>query len=570
MKIISQYLFWVLTFGLGLVACSNVTVATPIATLQPSLAVSTLPIPTPTELSVNDKIRLAVAQQLGVSAEEVQIHTMDNTQWQDSCLGVSASGEVCSQVTTPGYGGIIIAQGMPIEFHSDASGDNVRFIPGAALAARQILSAQLGKELKKVNIVSVEAATWEDTCLEIEIPGQVCAPENQNGYRVTLEIPNGNRYRYHTDESGSEARLAEAPPAQINHSLITWSQSLSGSCQNASFGEDQIAFGTCGSAQILAPYLSTNRSAELRHFVKKYAAFEAETPAGLIKLAGEGDLTATPIDQRMAAEWARLASLEAISGQEGAAEGLVFAWRREGGLAGVCDDITVYLSGIATASSCQGDQPQFLGQTWLTANQMRTIYTWVDAYQDYDFTTGDPNVADGLTTRMIFTGSGLGQMNEFEQTRLTTLAEEILGELQTVPNSSDIESARVALVAYLSALTAGNYPEVVNLYGGSYDILRDNNPTLNPTDYPALFKAGCTFNGFVCNLVVKNFVKDSQLSPTDFRFTVELQNPDSSLFVFGPCCGADPALEPPWTQFDFLVRKTGEKFLAQDLPVYVP
>ena len=70
--------------------------------------------------------------------------------------------------------------------------------------------------------------------------------------------------------------------------------------------------------------------------------------------------------------------------------------------------------------------------------------------------------------------------------------------------------------------------------------------------------------------MVKNFVDDSQLSPDDFRFTVELQNPDGSLFVLGPCCGADPDTEPPWTQFDFLVKRTDSGFLVQDLPVYVP
>lgn len=559
-----------LMLGIFLAACGGRSASLPTATSGAPSEINQPPTPTATAIPVTDIIRLALAKYLGTRVEDVQIHSMDKTQWSDSCLGVPAPGEICNPVAMPGYGGILIAQGSLYEFHSDINGNDVRFIPGAALAARQILSAQLGVELKKVNIANVETVTWKDNCFEINLPGLECAALETPGYRVTLEMPDGKRYQYHTDESGSVVRLAVAPLAELSRVLISWSQEEGGFCQSASFGEDQIAFGACGAAQIVAPYVSPDRLEELHHFIDRYAAFEAETSAGKIKLAGEGNLTAMPVDQRMAAEWARLATMEAVSGLPGMAGGLVFAWHREGGLAGLCEDVTVYLSGIATLTSCKDEQGQSLGQTWLTANQMRTIYTWVDTYQDYDYTTSDPAIADGITTRMIFTGNGQEQMNEFEQTRLAALAEEVLGELQTTPNPADMEAARATLVAYLSALTAGKYSEAVELYGGSYEVLRDNNPNLTPDDFPALFRAGCTLNGFVCNLIIKNFVADAQLSATDFRFTVELQNPDGGLFILGPCCGADPAEEPPWTQFDFLVRKTDDKFKVQDLPVYVP
>jgi hypothetical protein len=119
-------------------------------------------------------------------------------------------------------------------------------------------------------------------------------------------------------------------------------------------------------------------------------------------------------------------------------------------------------------------------------------------------------------------------------------------------------------------LSLKQYSSVVALYGGSYQVLQDNNPSIAATDYPALFTAGCSLNGFVCDLKIKNFVHETQLSETDFRFTVEMETPDGSLFVLGPCCGADPQDEPPWTQFDFLVKKVGGRFLVQDLPIFVP
>jgi hypothetical protein len=564
------YHFLILTLGLLLINCGSRPTASPPPTITVPLEIDTQPVPTTTTIPMSEIIRIALAQKLGVNPEDVQIHSMDETDWPDNCLGVAAPNEVCSQIITPGYGGIMINKGMPYEFHTDASGKNVRLIPGAALAARQILAAQLGLEDKKVTIINSEAVTWQDNCLEVNLPNQACTPVETPGYRVTLDTPNGKRYQFHTDETGGDIRLAEAPPAQVSPVLIHWSQTTDGVCLEASFGEDLLAFGACGGPKIVVAYASPDLDVEMHHFIDKYMSFEADTPAGTINMVGTGNITTTPVDQRIAAEWARLATLEASSGSSGAAWGLIFAWHRQGGIAGFCDDVTVYLNGIASATSCQGDQPQSVGQTWLTANQMRTIYTWADTYQDYDYTSTDPATVDGMTMRMIFNGNGTEQMNEFEQTRLTALAQEILGELQTTSNPADLEDARKVLVDYLSALTARDYLAATDLFGGSYQILRDNNPDINPEDHASLFQAGCTYNGFVCNLVVKNFVDDNQLSATDFRFTVELQNPDTSLFVLGPCCGADPETEPPWTQFDFLVRKTEAGFLVQDLPVYVP
>jgi hypothetical protein len=566
-----QFLALIVILGLFLAACGSGAAPTsaPLTPEEP-LEIEAQPAPSATPQDVSEHIRIALAQKLGLNPDDVQIHSIDQSDWPDSCLGVTAPGEVCSQVTTPGYGGIAIAEGIPYEFHSDTSGDQVRFIPGAALAARQVLAAQLGIDLKKVTISSVEAVSWGDDCLGIGLPDQECLGGDVSGYRVVLVTQDGDRYEYHTDEAGGDIRLAQAPPAQLDQMLIKWSQSTEAGCQSASFGEDRLAFGACGGAQIVTTYLTSTLTSELHHFVDKYAAFSADTPAGKIELAGIGQVTATSVDQRMAAEWARLASLEASGGGSGAAWGLVFAWHREGGFAGFCDDVAVYLNGIAAGTSCKGEQPKSMGESWLTANQMRTIYTWVDTYQDYDYASADPAVADGMSMRMIFTGNGNQQMNEFEQTRLISLAQEVLGELRATPDLAGMEAARVVLVKYLSALTSGDYTQAAALYGGDYQVLRDNNPDVAPDDYAALFQAGCAYNGFVCNLVIKNFVDDSQLSPDDFRFTVELQNPDGTLFVLGPCCGADPDSEPPWTQFDFLVKRTDSGYLVQDLPIYVP
>ena len=62
---------------------------------------------------------------------------------------------------------------------------------------------------------------------------------------------------------------------------------------------------------------------------------------------------------------------------------------------------------------------------------------------------------------------------------------------------------------------------------------------------------------------------EEQVSPTEFKFTVEFINDDGTLFVQGPCCGTE-AEEPPQSQFTFTVKKADNRFLVEDLPVYVP
>jgi hypothetical protein len=126
------------------------------------------------------------------------------------------------------------------------------------------------------------------------------------------------------------------------------------------------------------------------------------------------------------------------------------------------------------------------------------------------------------------------------------------------------------LIAYFQALAGGDYNRAAELYGGDYRTIIDMNPERDPSDHLGLFESACTQNGFVCNLTVKNIVDEAQLSETKFRLTVELQNPDGSLFQQGSCCGEDPSVSPPITQFEYTVEYLDGKFLVMDLPIYVP
>jgi hypothetical protein len=125
--------------------------------------------------------------------------------------------------------------------------------------------------------------------------------------------------------------------------------------------------------------------------------------------------------------------------------------------------------------------------------------------------------------------------------------------------TQDLDSVRQALMAYFSLLHEQRYSEAINYYGGTYDALRDWNPTVAQDDYATLFKNGCTMNGLKC-LSLRTIVRGEKVSPIESRFTVEFTNDDGTLFVRGPC-GATETEMPPQTQFTYVVKKVGDRFL---------
>ena len=136
--------------------------------------------------------------------------------------------------------------------------------------------------------------------------------------------------------------------------------------------------------------------------------------------------------------------------------------------------------------------------------------------------------------------------------------------------SSEQAVARQTMANYFRALHDGAYALAVDLYGGSYEVMIDHNPGLDPADLPALFEAACTVNGAVCletASIQPLAVKESVTG--EYAFKITFQNQDGSLFVLGPCCGAPEG--ETHSEFTFHVRKTSENhFQVMDLPVYQP
>jgi len=131
-------------------------------------------------------------------------------------------------------------------------------------------------------------------------------------------------------------------------------------------------------------------------------------------------------------------------------------------------------------------------------------------------------------------------------------------------------SANNAVYLFFDYLHTGRYEDAVNLYNGSYQVMVDQNPSIDAADHVKLMKSACTVNGFQC-LQLKVAGIEYKPSPNEYLFTVQFQNDDGSLFVLGPCCGASETEQPPVSLFEVRVTQVAEgEFRILDMPPYMP
>lgn len=142
---------------------------------------------------------------------------------------------------------------------------------------------------------------------------------------------------------------------------------------------------------------------------------------------------------------------------------------------------------------------------------------------------------------------------------------------QSAPTSlpSTAGEAYDVLINFLTRLHAKNYTDAVPLYGGEYEQLQVFNPEIDPDDHVALWGWACDNQLLRCLEVRSATFKE--LRGDSYIFQVEFSNSDGSLFVLGPCCGANETEMPPVSQFEYTVsRNADHRFVVMDTPPYVP
>jgi hypothetical protein len=363
-------------------------------------------------------------------------------------------------------------------------------------------------------------------------------------------------------ENTSAPILPEVSQVGTTGALLIW-ESAETPCETAAISPESVSYGGCGVTLTSVPTQITNHSARLSELLGLYASFSAETPAGDLIFKGTGNLVPTDAEKRAIAEWTKLMFQVAQAGRTGAAWEMAFAWHREGGVGGFCDDVLVYLTGWVRASDCKG----YNVQGYLTASQLDQLYAWVDGLTAIDYTQTFPPETGGLEMTVTLAGNGQMQADDEIIGDIFEFAATLYSELGYAAEAgADVLEAQQVLHDYLTALNSGDYILASKLYGGDISLLQTWNPDIGD-NLPALLERACTQNGLQC-LVPRLITYRAPDSDGGYHFYVEFNNDDQTLFRQGPCCGETSGTSI--SMFPLLVEKSASGLVVTDLPPYAP
>lgn len=105
-----------------LTAC-NLNLAVHATEAVPSIVAKALP----PEVAI--EIQNQLSETLGVATDRIEIETVEQRDWPNSCLGLAEPDEVCAEVITPGWLVIFSIDGTEYRYRVDEIGTNIRQEP---------------------------------------------------------------------------------------------------------------------------------------------------------------------------------------------------------------------------------------------------------------------------------------------------------------------------------------------------------------------------------------------------------------------------------------------------------
>jgi hypothetical protein len=276
---------------------------------------------------------------------------------------------------------------------------------GTSVSAK--IQLQLAKQLQlqpeEIKILESTAVEWPDSCLGISSPGQMCAQVVTAGYRLVLEA-NGQRYIYHTDALGNRAILETALASGQAVSVILL-EITQGAGQRIQVNNQGVVVDRQAGQPLSAPFAAPRRGEELRHFLDTFQPFSVDLQLGKLTFKGTGLRKAALVEQRSIAEWVYLVGTEVSGGGNDPNLGLALSWKRDGGIVGFCDRLSISRSGVADIQNCKSGKKS-PSRYYLEAGQLEKLYAWLDRYTPSRVVSGDSAAADSMMLSFDLLGTG--------------------------------------------------------------------------------------------------------------------------------------------------------------------
>jgi len=359
-----------------------------------------------------------------------------------ACAQTAQTSRPTSQPTTTP---VRLPSPMP-EVTPTGSADSV------VLAAKTMLAEKSKTTIDAIQVVDIQPVQWPDSCLGVPQDGIMCAMHVVDGYRVILSV-NNLQYEAHSNQDGSQMIFVPGPV--LTEPGMTYSVGQGDQCQTYLFTENQeAASGPCYGVLNRVPYVEKMRTEELSHYLQSYKPFSMSNSQGFLNFSGTGSAQASGFEQRSMAAWAQIVADETQSGHSSAAAGLAIGWHRSGGLAGFCDDLSVYVTGVASATSCKNGKATDLGQTWLTSQQLNQLYQWVDSLNNFDYAPSSQATADALNIQLVFSGKGSTSATQSDMQAIESFAEQLYAQASGTPVSVNTDEAAKVVEDFLTTFKA--------------------------------------------------------------------------------------------------------------------
>ena len=111
---------------------------------------------------------------------------------------------------------------------------------------------------------------------------------------------------------------------------------------------------------------------------------------------------------------------------------LALTWKREGGIAGFCDNLAVFLSGEVYAYKCNAESDAKIDSfaNLLSASEHKRFVTWITEFEPFTLDASDPRgVSDRMEIVLEFYGMGNNEPSEAEQQAVLNWTQELFQKL---------------------------------------------------------------------------------------------------------------------------------------------
>jgi hypothetical protein len=114
-------------------------------------------------------------------------------------------------------------------------------------------------------------------------------------------------------------------------------------------------------------------------------------------------------------------------GQEERESSVVLTWRREGGIAGFCDEMSVSANGEVRARSCKPGGGSRTGM--LSKEDLVRLDQWRMSFDSVGIETRDSPVTDAMTVTLTLKGNGTGKPTDEERQDILGWAQDVYDQI---------------------------------------------------------------------------------------------------------------------------------------------